>query len=86
MWWPEPKVPKNFFSWKLKNRQMFCRLYWNPMWNAKKFCNKWLTVKGIKLMCEGLSFRIGLWLYTRKCNRKNKGGSKWLRTKYLNGK
>ena len=74
MWWPKPKVPKGFFGWKLKNRQRFCNFYWNPMWKAKNFCEKWLTIRGLKLAYEGLVFRISLWWYIRQYNKKKKKG------------
>ena len=66
MWFPKPRVPKNYFKWSLRNRQMFCDWIWNPWWKIKEFFEKRLTSKGLSDWWEATKFNFEVWRLIRK--------------------
>ena len=79
MWFPEPRVPKSYFKWSLRNRQRFADWIWNPWWKIKKFFENRLTRKGLKDWWEATKFDFEVWRLIRKDRRewrKNHGRRK----------
>lgn len=70
MWWPKPYLPKFMLHGPLWLRILLCRLYWNPMWNMKKFCERWITVNGFFDCIAMWSMQYLVWIDIRRFEKK----------------
>lgn len=74
MKFPDPWLPKGCNSWSIRNRQRFAKYYWNPWWKLKHFFNKWVSVGGVLLFLDIVTFDLNLKIYSFRMDWERKHG------------
>lgn len=52
-----PKPPEWYWHLPLVWRQRYCKCFVHPWWHVYYFCEKWVSLKGVKNLHEILSFK-----------------------------